>query len=513
VTTARLTFEKIAAAKAGISRQGVSVQAIVTEVCGVRPPGRRASIVWALLMSTALLTNGGAIASQMDDVLVRLDAIEKENSAIRKENAALLENKRLREQNAKLKSSTPEPHIPPSTSVTAASVKPASVAPTYVKPVPATSVSQASRLDEETRNDSFAAYAADLPVQYKTHVEAPGQLKIWAEGGAIWSGGDPVTQAFNLTNFSNLFLFGGGGGSVPGSFDLTPKIGWEGATGFDYRFPNSLWHVSAQFRYGEGGKTSGLANTSGALDPIIIAAIAGGGGGGVLLPVPGVLTGAGGSESFGASYKETHWLADLTVGRDVIGNGANALQLKGGLRVSEFVSKLNTVDNTNIFLNFTPTPLFAGGPILSSISQSTLTTVSQRNAFLGAGPLIGVDGSIPFAGRWSLDYTGDAGVLFGTQKSTGTTTVTSVVNPAILAGFFGGGVGSINTNTTERFGTVFSADIQVGISYWITENVKLGASYRLDAMINLQNQDTTPVTNLTPDRYVHGPRVTVTGRF
>jgi hypothetical protein len=53
----------------------------------------------------------------------------------------------------------------------------------------------------------------------------------------------------------------------------------------------------------------------------------------------------------------------------------------------------------------------------------------------------------------------------------------------------------------------------VGVSYWFTQNVKLGVSYRLDAFINVQNQDTSSVTNLTPDRYTHGPRVAVTGRF
>jgi hypothetical protein len=52
----------------------------------------------------------------------------------------------------------------------------------------------------------------------------------------------------------------------------------------------------------------------------------------------------------------------------------------------------------------------------------------------------------------------------------------------------------------------------VGVSYWFTQNVKLGVSYRLDAFINVQNQDTSAVTNLTPDRYTHGPRVAVTGQ-
>jgi hypothetical protein len=55
--------------------------------------------------------------------------------------------------------------------------------------------------------------------------------------------------------------------AIPGIFNLDPKIGWEAATGFDYKFANSPWHVNGQFRYGQGGNTSGTARSSGALDP------------------------------------------------------------------------------------------------------------------------------------------------------------------------------------------------------------------------------------------------------
>ena len=105
-----------------------------------------------------------------------------------------------------------------------------------------------------------------------------------------------------------------------------------------------------------------------------------------------------------------------------------------------------------------------------------------RNTFLGAGPLIGIEGSIPFFGNWTFDYTGDAAILFGTQQSTTTTTNTFTANPAILALLFGGG-GGINTATAERFGYVMSTDVQAGFGYWVTPNVKLAASYRLDAII------------------------------
>jgi major outer membrane protein len=435
-----------------------------------------------------------AFAGQTDDLVTRLDALERENAAIRTENAALIENKRLREHNAKLKSADRELQSAPPT------------------PVPVAAAAARPESASGKAVDVFGAYAADLPVAYKAAVpEAPGQFRIWAEGGAIWSGGDPISQNFNLVDFTTLFsgfLAGGGGGiaggRIPGSFDLTPKVGWEAATGFDYRFPGSPWHVSGQFRYGEGGKTNGTARSAGTVDPVLLGLIAGGIGG---------ITSAGGSEVFSADYKERHWLADLAIGRDVFGSGANAMQLKGGIRISEFVSKMNTTDATNQFFNFAPAPFGgAGGPVLSSIGINTTNVTNQRNAFLGAGPRIGLEGSVPFAGNWAFDYLGDVALLFGTQKSLNTQTSNTTTTPAFLAALLGGG-GSVTTTLTERFGTVLNGDIQLGISYWVSEHFKVSASYRLDAFINVQNQGSAAVTNLTPDRYTHGPRLAVTGQF
>ena len=429
----------------------------------------------ALSMSVlALAPAPAAFAGQMDDIAARLAVLEKENAAIRKENAALRENKILRQRNASLKSTAPAPQ-------------------------PSASVSH-------TKPSVFEAMAADLPVAYKAQPpESPGQFRVWVEGGAIWSGGDPVSQDFNLIDFTGIggAVIGGGAGTIPRHFDLTPKVGWEAATGFDYRIAGSPWHVSGQFRYGEGGKTSGSASSSGTVDPALLALLGGLGAGGVF----------GGSENVSASYKETHWLADLAVGRDVIGTGRDALQVKGGFRVAEFVTRTDTADTITNFANLAvPAVIVPGAPAISAYSVSTSAVTNARNNFLGAGPLIGIQGSVPFAGNWTFDYLGDAAVLFGTQNSTSTTTTTTSFSPAILAAVSGGGGGVFTTNA-QRFATVFSADIQVGISYWVTQNLKVGASYRLDALINVQNQQDPAVTNLMPDRYTHGPRLTVTGQF
>jgi hypothetical protein len=429
----------------------------------------------------SMFTGSVAFAGQTDDVLARLDALEKENAAIRKENAALSENKSLRERNAILKSSNPQPRSAPAAPIAGA------------------------------KRDPFGAYAADLPLTYKERIaETRGQFRIWAEGGAIWTGGDPISQDFALTDFTGSFPLAGGvlgSPTIPGSFHLTPKIGWEAATGFDYRFADSPWHVSGQFRYGEGGKTSGVASSAGFLNPALLALIPGG--------VAGPFAGAviGGSETFATNYKENHWLADIAVGRDVFGTGPSAMQVKGGIRVAEFIARTSTSDNQNAFINFRAPVQISGptGPFISAINYTNSTVTDDRNSFLGAGPRIGIEGSVPFAGNWAFDYLGDAAVLFGTQKSLNTTTTAGTITPAILLG--GGSGGSINTFRSARFATVFNADIQVGVSYWLTQNFKVSASYRLDAFINVQNQESTAVTNLTPDRYTHGPRVGVAGQF
>jgi hypothetical protein len=428
-------------------------------------------LVGVLTVGSAL-TGSAALAGQADNTLARLEALEKENAAIRRENAALRDNKVLRERNANLKSAVGEPQI--------ARAMPASP--------PAAG----------TRRDPFGAYAADLPGIFKAPPrEAPGQLRFWGEGGATWSGGDPVFQNFQLTDFAASAPGLGGFSVIPGQFDLAPKLGGEAATGFDYRFPGSRWHVNGQFRYGESGKASGVASSGGAFDPLI-------------LDLAGFAPGTTGSgnQTFTASYKEKSWLADVGVGYEVAGHGRSAMQVKGGLRVQESNSLATTSDTTFTFLNFAAPFEPLPGVFINSLNLTQSTVIDTRTSFLGAGPRIGIEGSVPFAGSWAFDYLGDLAVLFGTQKSIATTRRSAVSSVPLL-----GGDNSIFTNTSQRFATMLGADIQVGISYWINQNVKVGASYRLDALINVQNTEGAGVSVLTPDRYTHGPRLTVTGQF
>jgi hypothetical protein len=61
-------------------------------------------ILSALVIGSSMaFTNAAVYAAQNDDILARLEALEKENAAIKKELAAHRENKALREQKAGLR--------------------------------------------------------------------------------------------------------------------------------------------------------------------------------------------------------------------------------------------------------------------------------------------------------------------------------------------------------------------------------------------------------------------------
>jgi hypothetical protein len=61
---------------------------------------------------------------------------------------------------------------------------------------------------------------------------------------------------------------------------------------------------------------------------------------------------------------------------------------------------------------------------------------------------------------------------------------------------------------------VWNIDLQAGLGYWLTSYAKLSLSYRIDAFLDalrMTPDDTLPAQSV--DRYYHGPKVTLTGRF
>ncbi len=393
---------------------------------------------------TALLIAGFAPnvarADDADLVLQRVQLLEKELAAVKRENEALRHIKRLREENAALAKSLPPANVPQGVAT----------------------------------GNPREAYAADVPVYAKAAVPVErGQLRLWGEGGAIWSGGDPIEsfyQHIDLTfnSVSNEQRF----------FPLVPKVGWEAATGFDYRFGGSPWHVSGQFRYGEA-RTSVSSSDSASV---------------LIAPLPGTLVTVTNDER--ATHKETHWLADLAFGRDVIGGAADALQLKFGVRVAELRAETNLRN--------------MGTESGNGITFVGAALESQQHRFLGAGPRLGVEGSAPMGHGWSFDYLGDMAVLFGTQNFQRIQTFNASVQGVPFD------VGSPPADTVDKFGTVFNPDIQLGVSYWMTQSAKVSLSYRLDAYFNVlyaldAQNDPTRLHRI--DRYTHGPRLAVTAQF
>jgi Legionella pneumophila major outer membrane protein precursor len=401
-------------------------------------------ILASTCLAVGLLVQTGARADSADEALARVRILEKEIAAIKQENEALRRFNQLRKENVSLKDRQPQPNLP----------------------------LRAGR-------DPREAFAADAPVYMKAAVPAErGQLRFWTEGGAIWSGGDPIDSFFTRTTISALALID----TRQNFFPLVPKVGWEAATGFDYRFAGSPWHVSGQFRYGEGRTTE----TSSSATSFSISA-----GGGPLQTVSF-------ADSEKVAHRETHWLADLALGRDVIGTGADAVQFKFGTRIAELRATTNSHQ---------------------SASQSALgffisadTNVSQEIKFLGAGPRFGVEGSVPMAPGWTLDYLGDVAALFGTQNFQRLTSIDNVV----IIPSPGGSLAPPVVDTAQKFATVLNADIQVGVSYWMSQNMKASLSYRLDAYFNAYaglDAKNDPKNLQQINRYTHGPRLAVSAQF
>jgi hypothetical protein len=214
--------------------------------------------------------------------------------------------------------------------------------------------------------------------------------------------------------------------------------------------------------------------------------------------------------------RESHWQADGGVGYDFM-RGA---QINFGFRVAEIKSDIDF--NTGFNLSI-PT---AGGAPVGVVATATIYE-RDRRSFLGAGPRIGIGGSVPIMGPLVFDYTADAAVLFGNTKwSTGQVVGVGVNVPGAFA-FSLTGLG-LNQATWSSNITVYNFDVEGGLGWWLTPNWKISATYRLDAFIDPLR--TAPDdganagvgllgggTNIGPgrslDRFYHGPKLAVEGRF
>jgi len=255
---------------------------------------------------------------------------------------------------------------------------------------------------------ALAAPARGGDLALKAPAADRGEFRGFVEGGAFWTGGDPIP--YNAPGTSGID-FGGGffpifpvfpvpvagavAGALPGDPSLKPKVGWDAAVGFDYRFPGTPWHVNAQGRFGQSKGSDSVGSTSNSLISFV---------------VPGsgsetISTSAVGNTSVGLT--ETHWQADFGMGYDFV---PRMMQINFGFRVAEVSAVATATSNAsgtevaNINVPGGSTPVV--GSLNATATSSDLTTV--RRSFLGAGPRVGLEGSVPVIGAWAFDYSGNA---------------------------------------------------------------------------------------------------------
>ncbi len=410
-----------------------------------------------------------------------IEGLNKDIAKLRAQNAALRERDRLREQNSALRERDRlrREQIDSNRQAAAASSAPAP------RPSPAAVRNEPLLGLESGRPTVLMDYAGDVPpdLLFKAPSSARGQFSFWVEGGAVWAGGDPIYNFYPNGGYLGLLNW-------PGFFAFTPNIGWDAAAGFDYRFGNSPWHVSGEVRYGQNRISSSTAQ------------------GGSISEGAETLSG---SASVVGTDNETHWLADFTVGRD-LGIGQDAMQVKGGVRFAQVTANSGVNENLTATFSGLPPQKTIGGGTTTSITASSLYNNTLDSRFLGAGPVIGVQGAVPVWGALAFDYRADAAVLIGSQNVAlnGATRITeSPITSAIFL-FTNSPFGPFVTSNTVA---IFNGDIQAGFSYWVTSNVKVTASYRLDAFPGVLKTFDAAGNAVTVNRYYQGPQLALTAKF
>jgi hypothetical protein len=191
-----------------------------------------------------------------------------------------------------------------------------------------------------------------------------------------------------------------------------------------------------------------------------------------------------------ARFTEQHAVADFAVGRDV-GLGFGQAQLKAGLRIAEISSNMNGSANFVAPTSFTVT----AGPLGA---RPGVLAVQQQSRFTGAGPRAALEGTVPLAGAWAVDYLGGTAVLYGARS----------FNIAATSGN-GANFGITNFGSSDG-AAVFNLEAQIGLSYWFNPGLKLTASYRFDGYWGVLKTLNSDGTLGNSDRFYSGPMLRLT---
>lgn len=296
-----------------------------------------------------------------------------------------------------------------------------------------------------------SAFAADMALKTKAPPPPPPTPAVatwWLEGGGSYLSGDPFVPGFNAP-----------------PFDINAKRwGWQGAIGVDYKFASSPWHVSADFRYtGNGSHSAGGPETA-------------------------IFTAGTAVGTNTANRSEHNWEADFMVGRD-LGIGSPA-QVKFGLRVADIWGQTNGV--------------VSGFTFIPSGVQTR--NYQQTDKFLGAGPRLAIEGSIPLQAAWSIEYNGGVAGLWGHNSANQTVGVTGAFGGAAVPCLSGCPIAA--STSSDVF--VFNADAQVGLAYAISQSAKLSLNYRVDGYWKALRGFNSAGAGTNLDRVYSGPTLKLT---
>ncbi len=262
------------------------------------------------------------------------------------------------------------------------------------------------------------ALAADLNMWTKAPVLDRGEWRGFIEGGVFWTGGDRVPYNGGFGAFQDVFGNSFPAGTISGC-DSEFGLGCRGRSRLSLRrHPLARQHggplrtvdenlqqlgqpvrlVACCWAVGVSSNCEGAGNSCSFVGAINSAINSSFGFSATAVTVPELV--------------ESHWQADFGMGYDFL-RGA---QINFGFRVAEIRSDITAVTN------FQASGATGNGDgTLSGFSANATISTVDRRAFFGAGPRLGLTGSVPLFGAVTFDYNGDVAILYGNTKySSGT---------------------------------------------------------------------------------------------
>jgi hypothetical protein len=293
---------------------------------------------------------------------------------------------------------------------------------------------------------SVTGYSAQA--QVVTGQNTPSPWTVWVEGAVFQTGGGNI----NVPSLPGL--------SLP-FMSFKPPGGWEGAFGFDNALTGGPYHIVFDYRAGISKKSNQSSHSS-SFSSFFFS-----------------------SNSQSGSERETHYVADLMIGRD-FGLGLTTGQFQFGIRIADLSATVD-VSGQHFFSSF------------GSGGSSSSASGTWNSRFFGVGPRAAVVGNTPIMGLWSVDYSGGIAGLIGNRT----------LDYSIFAT-----PGGVTFGNYENVAFVFNADSWAALSYSFTPALKLSSGIRFDyysSPLMTYNISTGGLTDV--DRIFWGPFLRLTGKF